>query len=120
MCIRDSVYVNNNPEPPKMNSLIKIHKLNNPIRSLINFKTARTNKIAKMIAGKLKSNHLTNIYHNIKNTYKLVDNLNVININENTFFTSHDITNMYINIPVAVSYTHLDVYKRQAQTNSIG
>ena len=35
-----------------MNSLIKIHKLNNPIRPLINFKKAPTYKIAKIIAQK--------------------------------------------------------------------
>ena len=94
------MYINNNPEPPKMNSLIKIHKLNNPIRPLINFKNAPTYKIAKTIAQKLKSNHLTNNHHNIKNTYELIDKLKTININENTFFTSYDITNMYTNIPV--------------------
>ena len=32
-----------------MNSLIQIHKLNNPIRPLINFKKAPTYKIAKII-----------------------------------------------------------------------
>ena len=46
------------------------------------------------IRDRLKNNHLTNNYHNIKNTYELIDKLKVINIEP-------------------VSYTHLDVYKRQ-------
>ena len=58
---------------------IKIHKLNNPIRPLINFKKAPTYKIAKIIAQKLKSNHLTNNHQNIKNTYELID-LSLIHI----------------------------------------
>ena len=88
MCIRDSIYIyiNNIPKPPKMNSLIKIQNLNNPIRPLINLKKARTYKIAKIIVQKLKNNHLTNNCHNIKNMYELIGKLKVINIDENTFF----------------------------------
>ena len=109
MCIRDSyymhntayacivpIYINNNPKPLKLNSLIKIHKLCEPIRPLINFKKAPTYKIAKIIAQKLKNNHLTNNYHNIRNMYELIDKLKVINIDENTYFTSYDLSLIHI------------------------
>ena len=41
------IYVNNNPKPAKKYNLIKIHKLNNPIRPLINFKKSPTYEIEK-------------------------------------------------------------------------
>ena len=101
-----------------MNSLIKIHKTNNPIRPLINFKKAPTYKIAKILAQKLRNSKITTNEYNIKNSTELVQKLQKIKTNENTAFTSFDITNMYTNIPIQETIEIItDKLKKQNESN---
>jgi hypothetical protein len=93
-------YIINNPKPPKLNSLIKIHKENKPIRPLINSKTAPNYKIAKLLTHILKDKLKLENKYNIKNTIELTKKLNTIIVNNNTKLFSFDITNMYTNIPI--------------------
>lgn len=94
-------YIIDNPKPPKLNSLIKIHKKEHPIRPLINSKTSPNYKFAKIISKELKNKLKLNYTHNIKNTIKLTELLKTIPVTDNTKLFSFDITNMYTNIPIA-------------------
>ena len=85
---------------PQFTGLPKIQKVNTPIRTLINFTTAPSYKIAKKLSEIIKNNI------NIKNDHSLKNSLELINITKNF--------NMEVQYKLAsVSYTHLDVYKRQ-------
>ena len=94
------LYKVDNPTAPKLNSLIKLHKPNQPIRPLINSKTAPNYKIAKHIAKLLKNKIKLNNNYTIKNSYHLTEHLKNIKVNENTKLYSFDVKNMYTNIPI--------------------
>jgi hypothetical protein len=75
------------PQPPLHKAQIKIHKPGNPIRPVVNKRTAPTYKVAKLFAKKLNDyTHLTSIRHlkklnhpskqpNNSNTYPQTGNL---------------------------------------------
>ena len=90
----------NNPKPPILNGLIKLHKPDKPIRPVINFKTAPSYKISKHLTNLLKDKIKLNNKHTIKNTIELTDKLQTIKITDNTKLYSFDITDMYSNIPI--------------------
>jgi hypothetical protein len=60
--------INLNPTAPNIRALIKIHKPEQPIRPVVNWRNAPTHKLAKFLSGILKQ-HITlpNAY-NVKNT----------------------------------------------------
>jgi hypothetical protein len=88
------------PAAPKLTGLPKIHKPNIPIRPLINFKTAPTYHIAKIIDKILRSKIKLNNTYNVKNGYETILKLQQIKANSNTKMVSYDISNMYTNIPI--------------------
>ena len=49
-------YKMDNPCAPKLNFLIKLHKINKPIRPIINARTAPNYKISKLLTQILKQN----------------------------------------------------------------
>ncbi len=89
-----------NPIAPKLNTLIKLHKIDKPIRPLINSKTAPNYKIGKIITKILKEKLQLENKYNIKNSIQLTENLINTQISSDTKLYSFDITNMYTNIPV--------------------
>lgn len=92
--------INMKPKPPTLKSLIKIHKIDKPIRPIVNFKNAPTYKIAKKLATLL--NHkleLQNTY-TIKNNIDLVSKIKNLKIHNNETLISLDIKNLYTNIPI--------------------
>ena len=62
-----------NPCAPKLNSLIKLHKINKPIRPLINARTAPNYKISKLLTQILKHKIEHPAKYNIKNSIELTE-----------------------------------------------
>ena len=91
-----------NASAPCLRGLPKVYKQNTPIRPLVNFTTAPGYKIAKTLV-KIIRDH-TNLENNriVKSNKDFIKNVNHVTIQPN-----HKL--------VSVSYTHLDVYKRQHQ-----
>jgi hypothetical protein len=56
------------PQAPKLNVLIKLHKVNLPIRPVVNYKNAPTYHIAKFLAKWLKQNMDLPYKYNIDST----------------------------------------------------
>jgi hypothetical protein len=56
------------PQAPKLNALIKLHKVNLPIRPVVNYKNAPTYHIAKFLAKWLKQNMDLPYKYNIDST----------------------------------------------------
>ena len=88
------------PAAPNLTGLLKIHKPEIPIRPLINFKTAPSYIIAKIMDKILRTKIKLKNTYNIKNGYELIKKLKTIQIDENTKAISYDITSMYPNIPI--------------------
>jgi hypothetical protein len=88
-----------NPIAPNLHATIKPHKVNTPIRSIINWKNAPAYELAKHLAKTLHSYlHLLYTY-NIRNSIHLMAGLQSIDLNKDIRICSFDIENMYTNIP---------------------
>jgi hypothetical protein len=100
-------YTTMNPRAPNIRVLIKIHKLNTPIRPLVNWQHAPAYRLAKFILDKLKHELQLPYTFNIQNTQQLITELrNTTDYNQNLRLASFDITNMYTNIPTS-KITHI-------------
>jgi hypothetical protein len=92
-------YTNMNPTAPSMHATIKLHKLNIPIRPIINCRNATGYKLAKHLA-KLLHNYFDLPYtYNVRNSIHLMTDLKTIELNNNIRICLFDIENMYRNIP---------------------
>jgi hypothetical protein len=102
---------------PHIFGMIKLHKPQNPIRPIVNWKGSPSYKLAKFITSKLKEIiQLPNIY-NIQNSINLIENLNKLDINEDTRLCSFNISNMYTNIPLTETINIIQsILNRDQQT----
>jgi len=91
-------YINLNPTEPTLRGLIKLHKVDQPIRPIVNWQHAPAYKLAKLLTGKIQLASLPYAY-NIKNTSQLIQELKQTPLTPTSAFASLDITNMYSNIP---------------------
>jgi hypothetical protein len=89
-----------NPPAPSIKGLIKIHKPDQPIRPVINWRNAPTYRLSKLFTEKVS--HLAPLPYsfNIKNTQDLLKNLKDTPMLPHYNIASLDITNLYSNIPV--------------------
>jgi hypothetical protein len=95
--LRDSS--NSDSSSEGMHATVKLHKLNIPIRPLINWRNAPGYKLAKHLT-KLLYNYLDLPYsYNVRNSTHLMTNLITIELNSDTRICSFDIENLYTNIP---------------------
>ena len=92
-------YINLNPSAPTIRGLIKIHKTDQPIRPIVNWRNAPAYKLAKLLAHTIQEHTPLPYTFNISNTTQLIHQLKETPITPTTRFASLDITNMYSNIP---------------------
>jgi hypothetical protein len=93
-------YINLNPSAPTIRGLIKLHKSDQPIRPVVNWRNAPAYKLAKLFTQKIQDLTPLPYSFNIKNTTHLIHQLKQTPITPSTRFASLDISNMYSNIPV--------------------
>lgn len=87
-----------NPKAPILKGLLKIHKIGNLIRPVVDFRSEPTYRICQYLNKKLKNSIQWNNKYSLNNTYELVKNIKDIQIPNNSLFLSFDIKNMYSNI----------------------
>ena len=89
-----------NPSAPSIKGLIKIHKQDQPIRPVVNWRNAPAYLLSKLFTSKM--NHLSHLPYvfNIKNTHDLIQNLNDNPMLPHYTPVPLDNTNFYSNIPV--------------------
>jgi len=93
-------FINMNPTAPTIKGRIKLHKPEQPIRPVVNWREAPAYKLARLFTQKIR--HLAPL----PNTYNMENTTDLITKLKNTFilpqFTlaSLDITNLYTIIPV--------------------
>ena len=89
-----------NPTAPTIKGMIKLHKTDQPIRPVVNWRNAPAYKLASMFTDKIhRLAPLPNAF-NIKNTQHLLQSIKDTPLNPNNHLASLDITNLYSNIPV--------------------
>jgi hypothetical protein len=87
-----------NPTAPNLHVTIKLHKVNTPVRPVINWKNTPAYELAKHLIKTLHSYlHLSYTY-NLRNSIHLMTDLKVIELNKDMQICSFDIENMYTNI----------------------
>jgi hypothetical protein len=91
-------YINLNPTEPTIRGLIKLHKIDQPIRPVVNWQHAPAYKLAKLLTEKIQLAALPYAY-NIKKTPQLIQELKQTPLAPTSAFASLDTTNMYSNIP---------------------
>lgn len=101
-------YINLNPSTPIIRGLIKIHKVETPIRPIVNWKNAPAYKIAKMVVKQLQLHIPLPYAFNVQNTTHLIKDIAEIPYNNKIRLASFDITNMYTNIPTDVLLPIID------------
>jgi hypothetical protein len=68
-------YVSVNPSAPTIRGLIKIHKVDSPIKTTVNWTNAPAHKLAKMLSKNLEIYILLPHILNVKNTIQLIKDL---------------------------------------------
>jgi len=100
-------YINMNPTASTIKGLIKLHKTDQPIRPVVNWRSAPAYKIAKMFTEKIhRLTPLPNAF-NIRNTQHFLQNIKDIPLKPHHCLASLDITNLYSNIPITETKTIL-------------
>jgi hypothetical protein len=96
-----------NPSAPSIKGLIKIHKQDQPIRPVVNWRNAPAYQLSKRFTNKI--NLLTPLPHslNLKNTHDLIRELSDTTTLPQHTMASLNITNLYANIPVTETRTIL-------------
>jgi len=94
-----------NPSAPTIKGLIKLHKPDQPIRPVVNWRSTPTYKLAKLLTQ--KAGHLTLLPNafNTENSKDLIHKLKDAPILPHFTPASLDISNLYMNIPVAETQT---------------
>jgi hypothetical protein len=92
--------INLNLSAPNIHGLIKIHKPQQPIRPIVNWKNVPAYKLAKFFSSILnQAISLPNTF-NVNNSPQLITDLQQLEIQPNTRLASFDISNKYTNIPI--------------------
>jgi hypothetical protein len=92
-------YINLNPSAPTIKGLIKLHKIDQPIRPVVNWRNAPAYKLAKLLSQTIRELTPLPYSFNIVNTTHLIQQLKQTPITPSTRFASLDTSNMYSNIP---------------------
>ncbi|KAK4877055.1 hypothetical protein RN001_009561 [Aquatica leii] len=90
-----------NPRIPTLHSLPKIHKLNLPIRPIVNFIGCPTYPITKFLANLFRRSINFKPVFSVNNTSELISRLNNFNFNNHHNFkiVSFDIVNLFTSVP---------------------
>ena len=84
--------------PAILYGLPKIHKPNTPLRPVLAAYNTPSYHLAKFLVPFV--NAITDNTYSLKNSYNLIDELNNINLPENCFICSFDVTSLFTNIPL--------------------
>jgi hypothetical protein len=93
-------YINMNPSAPTIKGLIKIHKENQPIRPVVNWRNAPAYQLSKLFTNTVNLRSPLPHALNIKNSKDLILELSDTPTLPQHTMASLDITNLYASIPV--------------------
>jgi hypothetical protein len=88
------------PTPPNLKAQLKLHKVDIPIRPVINNRPAPGYKLVKHLASILNQYIMLHNQYITMNSHNLANDLTKLKINENHNMVTFDIKDLYVNIPV--------------------
>ena len=93
-------YINMNPSAPSIKGLIKLHKPDQPIQPVVNWRNTPAYRLSKLFTDKI--NHLAPLPNslNLKNSQDLLKNLEATPMLPHHTLASLDIASLYTTIPV--------------------
>lgn len=89
-----------NPQAPKLYGLIKLHKINHPIRPVVSFISSPVATLAQKLNKILINNINFSPKFTLKNSYDLIEKTKNIKLPNNSKFVSFDVTNLFTKVPV--------------------
>jgi hypothetical protein len=105
------------PTPPNLKAQLKLHKVDIPIRPVINNRPALAYKLAKHLASIQNQYIISHNQYVTINSHNLANDLTKLKINENHNMVTFDIKDLYVNIPVTET---LNIIKAKlSQHNSV-
>jgi hypothetical protein len=84
------------------------HKENEPVRSIVNNIQAPSYKIAKYLNKSLNNLVYLPYTYTTKNSQEIAQEVNEIQINEHNKIITLDIKDLYVNLPIKISFTSLN------------
>jgi hypothetical protein len=108
--------INLNQTALSLKGLTKIHKLEAPIRPVVNWKNAPAYKAAKTVTKNLLTYIPLPYCFNVRNSTHLIEDLHEIPYDQNIRIASFDITSMYTNIS---THDLMTIIKEICQNNQI-
>ena len=93
------IYINPNPQPPQLYSLIKLHKTGYPIRPVVSYIPAPTYKISKFLINTITKYCNFKSTTSINNSFELVDKIKNFNLPSNAKLISFDVVNLFPSVP---------------------
>lgn len=88
-----------NPQPPRLYSLIKLHKSGNPIRPVVSFISAPSYLVSQYLINIIKTYTGFVAKYSIKNSFELVSKIKDVYLPNNAKFISFDVSNLFPSIP---------------------
>jgi hypothetical protein len=87
-------------QPPFLEVQIKIHKLDQPFRPVVNNMSAPAYKVSKFMANKLNNYLNLKCHYNVKDSITLASDLTKLKRGKNYKMINFDIKDLYVNIPI--------------------
>ena len=87
-------------KPPKLYSLIKLHKNGYPIRPVVSFFTAPSYIFSKKLIYIITENTNFLAKYSVKNSTELINKIKNINLADNAKLISFDVTNLFPSVPI--------------------
>ncbi|XP_074027857.1 uncharacterized protein [Leptinotarsa decemlineata] len=88
-----------NPQPPKLYSLVKLHKDNYPIRPVVSFVTAPSVEISEKLIAIIQNHTNFKSKFSLKNSYHLINEIQDFTLPDNAKLISSDVKNLFPSIP---------------------
>ena len=88
-----------NPQPPKLYSLIKVHKDNHPIRPVVSYTTAPSIKLSKRFINIISYNTEFSPKYSIQNSSELIKKIKDVHIPNRSILLSFDVKNLFLSVP---------------------
>ena len=103
------------PSAPNLKAQLKLHKTNNPIRPVINNRTAPAYKLTKHLTKIPQQQISLNNQYNTNSSANLANTLKDIPVQDNHKMITFDIKDLYVNIPIDET---INIIKTKLQQNN--
>jgi hypothetical protein len=111
------------PQPPLFKAQIKTHKPGNPIRPVVNNRTAPAYNVAKLLTKKLNDYTHLEYQYIVKNSTIFANDLTKLTLKDEYRMMTFDIKDLYVNIPteetITITKTRISNYNNKQITNQV-